>query len=1112
MKRERLNHLLQRTVSFAGKGEQKRGMRRHSRRALLQVELLEGRRLLAADFGAGLQPIDFEQGLCRPVARATAVPNENGVSEESLSVKGEAETVGDGGAVAEEPAGDADVIVTTLGADADETREPVFPDGLGYEDPVIRAAIMNVTTTGSTEPIFPTGSFKTSSGSDDLGLLTADSSSLIGLDRFRSDPRLAGIDGSGFSAVILDTGIDVDHPFFGPDNNGDGVSDRIVFQFDFANGDDDATDFNDHGSNVTSIVASSDPVHTGMAPGADIINLKVFTDAGGGNFGFLEDALQWVVANAATYNITSVNMSLGNTTNFNSPQRLFGIDDELAALVALDVIVVSAQGNSFWEFNSQQGAGYPAADPNSLSVGATYDSDVGRDNYGGPLANTTGPRRITPFSQRSELLTDVFAPGAYITGANRNGGTVDMPGTSQAAPHIAGIATLMQDLADQLLQRRLTQAEFRDLLRDTAVIINDGDDEDDNVTNTGVDFPMVDVMAMAESLLALVGPPSAVASAPGIFVSGDSEQTVTVTYTDAIGIDTSDIGTGDIRVTGPDGYDELATFVSLTSLGTQNAQVATYTVPAPAGGWTSAVDGLYSIEMQAEEVSDVQEDEFVPAGVIGTFLVEVPVDVGPDGYGYVASATGYSFVDVSGSGTLILKGSDDNASLVTPANGFNFNFYGVDYQSLHVSSNGLLTFGGPNTDYLNTDLSSSPTNAAIAVYWDDLDALSHQGVYWQLLGSGDEQQLVIQWETGYFGGNGDISFQVILSELDNTIRVNYRDLQGGHSSRDNGLSATVGLKDEGFQGDRRLLVHHNGDASGHVGEGRSLVMMRGNLPMEDFGLSADAVTENSPAGTVVGSLSTLDPDFDDSFTYDLVAGSGDWDNGNFEIVGDELRTVVTFDYEQQSAQLIRLRTTDLGGNQLEKEFVINVVDLPELGGIVVGDGTAQRSRIDQLVVTFEGDVEIQDGAFTVTQRESGNVVPVSVTTTVDGQGRAVVALTFEGTLTRGGGALVDGNYQLEIDGSKITRNGQALDADQDGSGGDMVSFGDDEADQFFALYGDSDGNRRVNLADFIAFRSSFGKLSGEDGYNHIFDFDNNLRVNLSDFIAFRARFGTQLDF
>lgn len=335
--------------------------------------------------------------------------------------------------------------------------------------------------------------------------LTSQSGPLIQLDDFLAAPEFAGVDGSGFAAVVIDTGIDLDHPFFGPDNDSNGVSDRIVFSYDFAGtNDSNASDFNDHGSNVTSIVASSDPGTPGMAPGVDIIHLKVFPDGGGGASTLdIEEALQWVVANAATYNIASVNLSLGSA-NVGFHENELALSDEYAALETLDIVTAVASGNAFFSVSSEQGVNRLAADPSVLSVGAVYDANIGSVSYGGgAVANTTAANRITPFSQRDEFLLDVMAPGAAIRGANRNGGTVTMHGTSQAAPHIAGIAVLAQDLATQTLGRRLRLDEFKSLLDQSGVTVNDGDDENDNVVNTGLDFARVDVLALAHAILAM---------------------------------------------------------------------------------------------------------------------------------------------------------------------------------------------------------------------------------------------------------------------------------------------------------------------------------------------------------------------------------------------------------------------------------------------------------------------------------------------------------------------------------------------------------------------------------------------------------------------------------
>ena len=117
---------------------------------------------------------------------------------------------------------------------------------------------------------------------------------LTGLDAFRSDARFAGIDGRGVTTVVIDTGIDLDHPFF---------AGRVVFDYDFADADDDASDRSGHGSLVTSIIGADDATYGGLAPGADLISLKVFEDSGRGYFTYLEEGLQWVVDHADEYEV-----------------------------------------------------------------------------------------------------------------------------------------------------------------------------------------------------------------------------------------------------------------------------------------------------------------------------------------------------------------------------------------------------------------------------------------------------------------------------------------------------------------------------------------------------------------------------------------------------------------------------------------------------------------------------------------------------------------------------------------------------------------------------------------------------------------------------------------
>ncbi len=393
--------------------------------------------------------------------------------------------------------------VAKLNALAKSPPEDAFDEFGKPTQNFINKVLSLVTFTGSTEPMFTT-----SVGLPPVQIQTNISGLLINLDAFRADPRFSGIDGSNFAVGILDTGIKLDHPFFGPDSDSNGIADRIIYQYDFADGDANATDNDGHGSNVTSIATSSDGTYTGMASNASIMSFKVFTDAGVGEWSYLESALGQVATLAGTFNIAAINMSLGDSGNYNTEQALYDISDEIAALRALGVITVSSAGNSFFPFGSAQGVAYPAADANSLAVSAVWDADHGPIGWvDGSIDNTTGADRIVSFSQRSATLTDIFAPGAFIVGADAfsNGPNADpgFGGTSQAAPHIAGIAALSQQLAMQVIGRRLTQTEFVDLLRTSAVIINDGDDEDDNVTNTGLDFPRVDMLALGNAIYAL---------------------------------------------------------------------------------------------------------------------------------------------------------------------------------------------------------------------------------------------------------------------------------------------------------------------------------------------------------------------------------------------------------------------------------------------------------------------------------------------------------------------------------------------------------------------------------------------------------------------------------
>ncbi len=96
------------------------------------------------------------------------------------------------------------------------------------------------------------------------------------------------------------------------------------------------------------------------------------------------------------------------------------------------------------------------------------------------------------------------------------------------------------------------------------------------------------------------------------------------------------------------------------------------------------------------------------------------------------------------------------------------------------------------------------------------------------------------------------------------------------------------------------------------------------------GLSPQSVTENTAGGTAIGTFSATDPDAGDTFTYSLVSGNGDTDNGAFSLNGSgQLVITAAPDYETQVSYAIRVRATDQDGLWLEQTFTISVTDVVE---------------------------------------------------------------------------------------------------------------------------------------------------------------------------------------
>jgi subtilisin family serine protease len=237
-----------------------------------------------------------------------------------------------------------------------------------------------------------------------------------------------GYGGAGASIAVLDTGADYTRTAFGS-CTAPGIPDatcKVVYAKDFA-ASDNAFDDNGHGTNVAGIVL-------GVAPAAKIAALDVFRTDGYAYTSDIIAAIDWCVANKATYKIAAINMSLGGGRYYSpvSPTDSWG--NSIQKAVDAGIVVAAASGNNAYT-NSMS---LPAAYTNVVSVGAVYDANLGSIRWSVCSDSSTLADKVTCFSNSAAFLS-MLAPGASIKAAD-----ITMSGTSQASPHVAGAAAVLR--------------------------------------------------------------------------------------------------------------------------------------------------------------------------------------------------------------------------------------------------------------------------------------------------------------------------------------------------------------------------------------------------------------------------------------------------------------------------------------------------------------------------------------------------------------------------------------------------------------------------------------------------------------------------------------------
>ena len=216
---------------------------------------------------------------------------------------------------------------------------------------------------------------------------------------------------------------------------------RVVGNINFSSSNQDTNDSLGHGTHVAGIIAGNgsassgtqlSPHLYGIAPSANLVNVRVLDNQGSGTVSNVIAGINWVVQNKAKYNIRVLNVSLGHPVYESYTTDPF--NKAVQAAWKAGIVVVCSAGNNgrtgdnntaYPGDNEGFGTQYgtiqcPGNDPMVITVGAMKNMDGTKKGDKVATYSSRGPSRLDMV-----IKPDIMAPGNHVVATCADGSTLD---------------------------------------------------------------------------------------------------------------------------------------------------------------------------------------------------------------------------------------------------------------------------------------------------------------------------------------------------------------------------------------------------------------------------------------------------------------------------------------------------------------------------------------------------------------------------------------------------------------------------------------------------------------------------------------------------------------